>query len=402
VYSPPTYKLKKGHYDLFFSTLGPRFTAGGDYNSKHTAWGSRITTTKGRELYNRLQNKNYSFLTTGNPTYWPTDPTTQPDLLDFFVTHGISSTYTAIEPSYDLSSDHSPVIATISTSPMYVQPTPRLHNSRNNWSNYRTKLHEEINLHISLKSCTEVEDAKNNFISLLQEAAQQATPTIAYKKYVVNIPLDIKKLLAEIRKARATWQRSHTPSDKTAFDRLSNHLKSKLQAMRANSFKHYVSTLSRYDNSIWKPIKSSRKPILASPKATVFVKHLADIFKPHAQETDDEILEFLTSPAQPVEPIKPITPKEIKEEIGLLNTKKAPGMGIITPKMLKELPQKGMILLTYLFNAILRHHYWPSKLKLAETFLLPKPSKDPKEVKSYRPISLFTHHRKATRKTDPP
>jgi hypothetical protein len=201
--------------------------AGGDYNSKHTVWGSRITTTKGRELYNFLQKKKYSFLTTGNPTYWPTDPNKQPDLLDFFVTNGISSTYTATEPSYDLPSDHSPVTATISTTPIYIQPTPKLHNSRTNWNNYRTKLHEEINLHISLKSCTEVEEATNNFISLLQEAAQQATPIIVYKKDVVNIPLEIKKLLAEKRKERASWQRSHTPSDITAFNRLSNHLKSK-------------------------------------------------------------------------------------------------------------------------------------------------------------------------------
>ena len=135
--------------------------------------------------------------------------------------------------------------------------------------------------------------------------------------------------------------------------------------MRANSLNNYLSTLTRYDNSIWKPIKSSRKPILASPplhletptqdrwaksdkeKATVFAKHLADVFQRHAQETDEEILEFLESPAESVEPIKPFTPKEIKEEMGLLNTKKAPGMDLITPKMLKELPQKGMILLIY-------------------------------------------------------
>jgi hypothetical protein len=73
-----------------------------------------------------------------------------------------------------------------------------------------------------------VEEATNNLVSLLQEAAQQATPTVVYKKEVVNIPLEIKKLLSEKRKARATWQRSHNPSDKTAFNRLSNHLKSKL------------------------------------------------------------------------------------------------------------------------------------------------------------------------------
>jgi hypothetical protein len=57
-------------------------------------------------------------------------------------------------------------------------------------------------------------------------------------------------------------------------------------------------------------------------KATVFAKHLADVFQPHAQETDEEILEFLESPAPSVEPVKPFTSNEIKEEIGLLNTKK--------------------------------------------------------------------------------
>ena len=67
VYSPPKYNLKRDHYELFFSTLGPKFMAGGDYNSKHTVLGSCTTTTKGRELYNLLQ-KNL-FLTTGNPTY---------------------------------------------------------------------------------------------------------------------------------------------------------------------------------------------------------------------------------------------------------------------------------------------------------------------------------------------
>jgi hypothetical protein len=64
-------------------------------------------------------------------------------------------------------------------------------------------------------------------------------------------------------------------------------------------------------------------------------------------------------------------------------------MDLITPKMLKELPQKGFILLAHLFNAILRHQYWPHKLKLAEIILIPKPGKDSKEVKFYRPISLL-------------
>jgi hypothetical protein len=91
-----------------------------------------------------------------------------------------------------------------------------------------------------------VEEAANN--SLLQEAAQPPTPTIVYLKHVMKIHLEIKKLLAEKRKAR-----------------LSNHLKSKLQRMMTNSLKNYASSLSRYDHSSRKPIKSSHKPILTSP-----------------------------------------------------------------------------------------------------------------------------------------
>ena len=80
----------------------------------------------------------------------------------------------------------------------------------------------------------------------------------------MNIPPEIKKLLAEKRKAGAKWQKSHIPSNKTTFNRLSSILKSQLKVMRTNSFNNYVSTLSQHDNSIWKPIKSSHKPTLAS------------------------------------------------------------------------------------------------------------------------------------------
>jgi len=38
-------------------------------------------------------------------------------------------------------------------------------------------------------------------------------------------------------------------------------------------------------------------------KVTAFAKNLADVFQPHEQEPDEEILEFLELPAQPVEPI---------------------------------------------------------------------------------------------------
>ena len=124
VYCPPRHNLKAEHFEAFFQTLGPSFLAGGDFNSKNVLWGSRLTTTKGRELFKVLQAKNYSYLSTGSPTYWPTDVNKIPDLLDFFIVHGISPTYADVQSSYGLTSDHTPIIVTISTTIVIRQSAP--------------------------------------------------------------------------------------------------------------------------------------------------------------------------------------------------------------------------------------------------------------------------------------
>jgi hypothetical protein len=176
VYCPPRHNVKKEHFGTFFQTLGPKFLAGGDYNSKSTPWGSRLTTTKGRELSKVIQEKNYSILSTRTPTYWPTNGNKIPDLLDFFVTNGISSTYTDIQSSYDLTSDHSPIIATLSTSVIVRKPTPLLHNSDTNWDTYRKIIQDKVNVSIKLKEHEDIELETNNLLSLLQHADKEATP----------------------------------------------------------------------------------------------------------------------------------------------------------------------------------------------------------------------------------
>ncbi len=57
--------------------------------------------------------------------------------------------------------------------------------------------------------------------------------------------------------------------------------------------------------------------------------------------------------------------------------------------MLKELPRKGLVFLTYIFNAVLRLRYIPKLWKKAEVILVFKPGKSPDRPESYRPISLL-------------
>ena len=88
VYCPPKHAIKQNQFEQFYTTLGHRFIAGGDYNAKHPQWGSRLTTPKGRELYKTLADNNLQLLSTGQPTHWPTDRNKTPDLIDFCVVKG--------------------------------------------------------------------------------------------------------------------------------------------------------------------------------------------------------------------------------------------------------------------------------------------------------------------------
>lgn len=105
VYFPPRYNILCEQYENFFKNLGHRFLVGGDFNAKHTWWGSRLSNPKGKELFKCISRNQYNSLSTGTPTYWPSDSSKIPDLLDFFIYKGIPETALEIVSSDDLSSN---------------------------------------------------------------------------------------------------------------------------------------------------------------------------------------------------------------------------------------------------------------------------------------------------------
>jgi len=115
VYCHPRHAPSSATYAVFFQSLGPNFLVGGDWNAKHTTWGARLTTPKGRPLLSALRGCHCPYYSNGEPTYWPTDHHRIPDLLDFFVARGVAANYIRVESIFELSSNHSPIIATVGT-----------------------------------------------------------------------------------------------------------------------------------------------------------------------------------------------------------------------------------------------------------------------------------------------
>ncbi|GBP72774.1 RNA-directed DNA polymerase from mobile element jockey [Eumeta japonica] len=176
IYCPPRHTIKEEMFSDFFKTLGNRFIAGGDWNAKHSHWGSRITVTRGKELKKSIDANHLRSMSTGEPTYWPTDSNKTPDLLDFFITKNICLQNTLIKSSLDGSSDHTPVILILSPIAIpHDSGTDYLHNSKTDWDCFREYLESNIDLKLSLKTNEEVDNASLYITNLIQVAAWTST-----------------------------------------------------------------------------------------------------------------------------------------------------------------------------------------------------------------------------------
>lgn len=58
IYSPPRHTINLEEYREFFEQLGSHFLVAGDWNAKHTTWGARLISPKGRNLLKIIQDNN--------------------------------------------------------------------------------------------------------------------------------------------------------------------------------------------------------------------------------------------------------------------------------------------------------------------------------------------------------
>lgn len=411
IYCPPRHTISKEDFKNFFAKLGHRFISGGDWNAKHSFWGSRIITTRGRQLYQAVEDLNLESLSTGEPTYWPADRGKIPDLLDFFLSKNIPTNNTSVESVIDLSSDHTPVILNIDNKIILSEVVPKIYHRHTDWEEYQNIITAEANLKISLKSTVEVEQAIEGLNRLIHTAANRSTPTRKLGTVREHVyPASIRDKIHERRRLRKVWHATGYPRNKTAFNKSSQELKTLTKNMKNENLQSYLAKLtptSDTNYSLWKATKYLKRPkTLATPvktntgtwarsdceKANAYAEHLHKVFQPfpsNSQEHDEDIEKFISSATQKCPPLKFVTPKELQREIRNLQDGKCSGYDQIDATLLKHLPKKGVLLIVAIFNACLRISFFPSQWKIAQVVMILKPGKPPHEVSSYRPISLL-------------
>jgi hypothetical protein len=127
-------------------------------------------------------------------------------------------------------------------------------------------------------------------------------------------------------------------------------------------------------------------------KAETFANYLATVFRPLPTPLpnthEGAILQQLNTPHQMAPPLLKIRVQEVEHIIRSdTHPTKAPGYDLITGKLLKELPRKGIRAVTQMYNAIFRLEYFPCHWKIGQIIMIAKPGKNPsKPTSSSAPI----------------
>ena len=99
-------------------------------------------------------------------------------MIDFFISKNLSENYIHIENHDGLSSDHSPVILTVSESIIEKKSPHQLTNTKTNWKLFARLVEENTNLKVPIRNPNQLEEEMETLINNIQNAAWASTPTM--------------------------------------------------------------------------------------------------------------------------------------------------------------------------------------------------------------------------------
>jgi len=253
IYCPPRHNISSLQFVDYFSSINSNFIIGGEINAKHQAWGCRAGNPRGNVLYSFVNAKKYSILAPPGPTYWPTSSCKKPDILDIFIAKVPSNLYCTPENILDLNSDHSSVLLTINASPTIRMTSPKLFYPSTDRIKFHNLVDQEISLNVKLKTHEDIDNAVDKLTSIIQTASWESQTISAPTTHMnLLLPIHLRPLITDKRRARARYQTSRLPSHKALYNKLANSLKKHLLKYKSNIVEQKLSSLTTSDGSLWR------------------------------------------------------------------------------------------------------------------------------------------------------
>ncbi|KAL4143777.1 hypothetical protein QTP88_006063 [Uroleucon formosanum] len=407
-YQPPSRQMQMSDYDKVMN-LDNSIIMAGDLNAKHTNWGCRVINPNGTKLLSFIANTPYTIYAPNEPTYFPSDVNRQPDILDILLIKSFPLICTQ-EALAELDSGHIPVKITINSSSQSYQSNNSLIKGKPNWDIFSNQINTNLIIPKTIPTIQAAEQMSEHLTTVIADAARACSkPTLHNTKNIGFLPQYTLSLIQRKHHARRIWQNQRNTENKKILNKLTKDVRTALQNYRVSSYNSYLLNMYPGDSNLWKktkrllnqeiniipPLRTANQLVISdADKCSVFSEMLYNTFSTNQISdinNERQVHKLLDLPDYSVQNCMDyVTPNEVKLIVKNLPNKKAPGHDHLTNLMFKKLPAKGIVLMTSLFNFLLRVGHFPLSWKIATVILIKKPGKNKSNPDSYRPISLLT------------
>lgn len=409
-------------HDLIKISQLRNFILVGDLNSRHPYWGCFSSNRAGRVLYDLLNENRFEIYFPDSPTFYRSN-TRNPSTIDIVLKNS-NVPIQSIEVSYELHSDHLPIILELGV-PLpdriltCLEPIPCFRKA--NWSRFRAIFDRLVDLkYFTLEgdfNSADIDERISHLTDLIVEATDRCVPLCIPKLNRLAVPPHLLAMIYERRRLRRQFIRNGRPpiiADRISI--LSSLIDKDFQQLHNTQFQREIAKIipgEDHNRKLFKLAKNLRGPrtklgslkddsrvyISNMEKADVFASvfvnnHLTSHSNVPSSTFEEEVKrqadQIRSLSIRNVDPSILFKPSEVKSVLKNLKNGKAPGADRIRNESLKYGSRKLLVAITMIFNACIQLSYFPKTWRNAVGCPVPKPNKPSSCPKSYRLISLLS------------
>ena len=397
IYIPPTSSCNTGYMPSLapFLQLDDDMLLLGDINAHDSLWNSTIFDARGRELAEEINNSNLGVLNDESHTRIPSN--SQPTSPDISLASLAILPYAKWETKISLSSDHVPIIISLSTtiSPVRTHKRTYVNFKKADWEKFKNNTEAQFE---NLEEPTNIFEAEKRFRKIVNRVSSRAIPAGRIKDTIPEMPSSTREKME-----RRDRIRTINPEDPEIAE-LNRNIYKEITEHRRNKWKETVENIDKSCSSkLFKLLKNLNSKDSSNPYQSIrfkgkyystakgiankFNKQYSSIVHHKSSKDTRKIINNIKK--NTLEDHVSYTPQQVTEAIKKSKNSKAIGPDGLSNLHLKHLGEKGLQYLTHIFNLSIKESKIPDIWKSSVIIPLLKPGKDPCESNSYRPVSLL-------------
>lgn len=375
----------------------------GDFNAHDPLWYSNgnDSSNRGDNLAEEISATTYTVLNGNTPTRLPKNGNpTSPDIS--LASASLVTSVSSWAAETTLSSDHLPILIKLilQSTPITITNGTLTNFNRADWQAFTAETEQQFQQLLQDQMWPKsVEEAEQKLRTIVNSASKHHIPTGRRKNYIPCLSDLTKQLIQERDQIRKN-------------DPMSNRLEELNQRINQdindNKTRRWTDTIESIDHRkdpkrLWNIIKSLDGKTTKSPNCGIAFNDRIETCPNKIADSFNKAFTTVTThksskitrtinrkvKARPLENPPVFTLIEVTLAIKKARNSKATGPDGITMLHLKHLGQLGCTYLTRLYNWSLSQCRIPAIWKTSTIIPLLKPNKDPKQQKSYRPVSLL-------------